>query len=223
MERRVLAQYESVLSILTQAAAKKSTVVSAVKKARNDLVQEGKRYYKSRRFVLSHEADGKEAESKVRPIYDFFGQSVDESRVYYSYNRARSVKSRSKPTAYIISKSSSGAEEVRRVLSANGAEYFELKAKTKLSVTQYTGNSSRAKVTKRKTVSFPKGAYVFCMDQTAANIIAASFEPDAADSAEYEGSFVQSGVVRKFKSGYPIYRYSGRNPQESLAKYRKKK
>ena len=61
------------------------------------------------------------------------------------------------------------------------------------------------------------------MDQTAANIIAASFEPDAADSAEYEGSFVQSGVVRKFKSGYPIYRYSGRNPQESLAKYRKKK
>ena len=223
LERRVLAQYESVLSILTQAAAKKSTVVSAVKKARNDLVQEGKRYYKSRRFVLSHEADGKEAESKVRPIYDFFGQSVDESRVYYSYNRARSVKSRSKPTAYIISKSSSGAEEVRRVLSANGAEYFELKAKTKLSVTQYTGNSSRAKVTKRKTVSFPKGAYVFCMDQTAANIIAASFEPDAADSAEYEGSFVQSGVVRKFKSGYPIYRYSGRNPQESLAKYRKKK
>lgn len=221
MERRVLAQYESVLSILTQAAAKKNTIVSTVKKARSALVQEGKRYYDCRRFVLSHKASSREPESKVRPVYDFLGHAVDESRVYYSYNRAQSVKSRSRPTAYIISKSSSGAEEVRNILSANGAEYFELKAKTKLSVTQYTGNSSRAKVTKRKTVSFPKGAYVFCMDQTAANIIAASFEPDADDSEEYEGSFVQSGVVGKFKSGYPIYRYSGRNPQESLVKYKK--
>lgn len=223
MERRVLAHYESVLSILNRAAAKKTTIVSAVKKARNDLIQAGKRYDKSRRFVLSHEASLKDPESAVRPVYDFLGRYVSEDRVSLTYNRAQAVKSRSRPTAYILSASSSGAEEVKRVLSISGASYFELKAGTKLSVTRYIGNSRRAGVTKRRTVSFPKGAVVFFMDQPSANIIAASFEPDAADSAEYEGSFVQSGVIEKFRKGYPIYRYSGRNPQKSLAKYKKGK
>jgi len=222
MERRVLAQYESVMSILEQAASKKKTIISAVKSARDDIKQRGKRYGENKTFVLTHQTSAADPMTAKRSVFDFFGNYLVKDQLASCCNRSVSVKERSLPTAYIIPKSADGASDARDILTANGAKYFEIKKGSKISVSQYTGSSKNAKKTKRKNVTFTKGAYVFYMDQTAANIIAATLEPDGGDSAEYDGSLVQSGTLRKKNGKYPIYRYTGKDPQKSLAKYKKK-
>lgn len=222
MERRVLAQYESVMSVLEQAASKKKTIISSVKTARDNIKQRGKRYGEDKTFVLTHQASETDPMTAKRSVFDFSGNYLVRNQLEASYNRSTAAKERSLPTAYIIPKSADGAYDARDILAANGARYFEIKKGARISVSQYTGSSKNAKKTKRKHVTFTKGAYVFYMDQTAANIIAATMEPDGGDSAEYDGSLVQSGTLRKKNGKYPIYRYTGRNPQKSLAEYKKK-
>lgn len=219
MERRVLSQYEAVYSILSRAKAKKKTIMASVKDARNDLIKAGKRYDKDHVFVLSHGLSEKDPMRSARRTYDFFGHVLDEGENTVSYNKALSLRDRSRPTAYIIPKTTEGKEAVKK-LKAHGIDYFELKKGSRISVTQYTGTYGSAKVSKRKNVVFAKGAYAVYMDQPSSNIISALLEPDAEDSAEYEGSLVQSGVLSKTGSGFPIYRYTGRDPQKSLKKYR---
>ena len=215
-ERRVLSQYETVMALLQYAFANSQRITDTVDTARADFVKQGKKYSADRRFVLTHQVSQRDPLTARSTDYDFKGSPISQARQISFYNRAKSIKSRSLPTAYLIPKSAAGSAAAKEILKANGVKYFEISSKKKVSVSQYGGTAKAAKILKKKTVRFSKGAYVFYMDQPAANLIAACLEPDAGDGRKNDGSFVQAGILKKGKSGYPIYRYTGANPQKSL-------
>lgn len=216
-ERRVLSHHEGVMSILKQVSASSQTIRQKVKAAREELVRTGRTYSSSDKFVLKHGISQSGGISIPRPSFDFFGRVVGSPyKTDVCYNTDVALRSRTRPTAYIISKKAAGAKTVRNTLTANGVKYFELEENARVSVKQYGGTETKASLSEKKKVTFAKGAYVFFMDQKTANIIAASMEPDVNDTAGFNGTFVQSGVIRKVSGKYPIYRYEGKNPQENL-------
>lgn len=217
-DRRVLSHREAVLSILRQAAEDADSIRRKVEDARAAMVQKGKNYSAADKFVLSHDSSGRDGLTVLRPSFDFLGEYVgDPEKTDISYNIDISVKSRTRPTAYIIPKDAEGAKKAAQVLKNNGAACFELQDGTKVPVNQYRGTSTQAVTGAAKKVLFKEGAYVFYMDQEPANIISASLEPDVADTQESKGSFVQAGLLKKQRSGgYPIYRCKIADPQENL-------
>lgn len=215
-DRRVLSHREAIMSIVNQLKDEAATVKKTVRNARKKLSDRGKTYSKSDKFVLKHGKTGSNGIKMARPYFDFFGNSIEEKLELY-YNTDISLKSRTRPTAYIMPKDVPGASRVRRILAINGVRYFTLGKNTEVPVQRYSGTVTQAKVGKTKAVSFKQGAYVFYMDQEAANIISASMEPDVGDTAGFHGSFVQSGVLRRCDDGgYPIYRCKINNPQTNL-------
>lgn len=222
-ERRVLSQYEAVTSILSQTAAQTDTIKRKVSSARKTLIASGKTYSTGDRFVLTHKALQSKGMKAVRPSFNFFGNiEGDRNQIDVSYNHAKILKSRSRPTAYLISKAAPGAKSAKNILKANGVRYFEIPPGSRVSVNQYSGTATKALIRKKKKITFTKGAYVFYMDQPAANIISASLEPDVGDTSREKGSFVQAGILKKKGKYYPIYRYTGKNPQNALKQKAKK-
>ena len=62
-------------------------------------------------------------------------------------------------------------------------------------------------LTDETTVTFPKGAYVFCKNQVRGGTLSLLMEPDIEDLAEHQGTLVQQGMVTGDGGKYPIYRY----------------
>lgn len=216
-ERRVLSHHEAVTSILKQVSAKGQTIGQNVASARNDLIEKGRTYTTSDKFVLKHGYSKQNGFAIPRPSFDFEGRYFGSPyKTEICSNTDIALRSRTRPTAYILSKQTPGAKQARDTLIANGAKCFTLAYRTTVPVRQYQGTASKARLGEKKSVTFSKGAYVFFMDQEAANIIAASMEPDINDTSGYNGTFVQSGILKKTSSGYPIYRYEKKDPSQSL-------
>lgn len=209
-DRRVLSQYETVTSLLGQLSANRDSVRTNVAKARKALRRRGSKYAASDKFVLRHGSSGGVALTMERLSFDLLGEIWgDPQRTDTFFNADTALRQRSRPTAYLIDKGAPGAAKAKAVLTANGAKCYQLPKNTKVQVRQYSGDKTRAIVGKSKKKTFKKGAYVFAMDQNAANIISASLEPDTTDTAGYKGTFVQSGILKKSGGAYPIYRYEG--------------
>lgn len=217
-DRRVLSQYETVTSLLKQLSANHDSVRRTVAKARQTLRKRGAKYTLSDKFVLRHGSKGGVTLTMERLSFGLSGEIWgDPQRTDTFCNADTSLRQRSRPTAYIIDKGAPGAAKAKAILTANGAKYYELPKNSRVQVRQYGGAMTKAAVGKSKKKTFKKGAYVFTMDQDAANIISASLEPDTTDTAGYKGSFVQSGILKKSGGAYPIYRY-----EKSLKDLKKK-
>lgn len=216
-ERRVLSHHEAVTSILKQVSANSQIIRQKVGAAREELAEKGRRFSDANKFVLKHGYSDKNGFVIPRPSFDFTGRYLGSPyKTEMCSNTDVVLRSRTRPTAYILSKRTLGAKKVKDTLLANGAKCFELPYRTKVPVRQYKGTTSKALLSETKHVTFSEGAYVFFMDQEAANVIAASMEPDINDTSGYNGTFVQSGVLRKSSGGYPIYRYEKKDPGQSL-------
>lgn len=211
-DRRVLSHHETVMSLLRQAAANHDEIRSTVSTARRALRQRGSKYTLSDKFVLHHGFRGGITMTMERPSFDLNGELYGGQQTDTFCNADTALRQRSRPTAYIIDKAAFGASKAKNILIANGAKCFQLPRNAKVSVRQYSGTKKKAIIGKTKKKTFKKGAYVFVMNQDAANIISASLEPDTTDTAGYSGSFVQAGILKKSGGGYPIYRYEKKNP-----------
>ena len=117
------------------------------------------------------------------------------------------VRSRIRPTAYVIPKDIPNAEKILYILDNQGAEYYELEPGSTANLKQYyyvarvhlqrPGNLGFTPPTcgRETAVTFPNGAYVIPMDQVSGNVIAMTMEPDVNDSNGYDGTLVQYGLV----------------------------
>ena len=98
-----------------------------------------------------------------------------------------------------------------------GAEYYRLAGNSSVELQQYYfvqadgTNSCIAELRDPAEITFPNGAYVFPMDQVAGDVIAMLVEPDVGDSAGYDGTLYQYGVVDydEGTKNFPLYRYTG--------------
>ena len=216
--RRVLSHHEAVISLLSQVSRDSASIRQTVLDARENLKQKGKTYSSSDKFVLKHGTDKTNGVSLPRPLFDFRGElSGEPARRETVYNLGRAVRSRTRPTAYIIGKNAKNREAMAELLRANGAEVKRLTANTRITVRQYGGSTKKAVLSKKKTLTFRKGAYVCFMDQEAANVVSAMLEPDFGDNGGLAASFAQQGLMKKLGGGsYPLYRCEFSHPREKV-------
>lgn len=204
--RRVLSQREAVLAILFQAAAEADTIREQVDAARKDFVKRGGVFDEENIFVLEQKTDESRGVERPRKSFDFAGNPIDADRRVFICNRGEAVRGRIRPAAYILPKDCPGAEKAVEILSANGAVYEELEAGESVCVERYLHNGEKIVRSCAENRTFEAGAYVFSLQQMAANVISASLEPDLGDVTERNGSFMQAGILHRDGDVCPVYR-----------------
>ena len=228
-ERRVFSQETAMLSYMTYTAQHAQEIKDTVAAARAKVVEKGKTYSESELLALHQIASGntKTDYDGNRVRYNLDGSLKDENRNKLNLNDTM-VRSRTRPTAYVIPKDLENLDKVLYILDNQGAEYYELEANSSADLKQYyyvdeyTYNDRKMGFTaglraETETV-FEDGAVVIPMDQVAGNVIAMLMEPDVNDSNGYDGSLVQYGVIAydTATGNFPIYRFEGNNPREVL-------
>lgn len=193
--RRVFAHYEGLMGILRFSASNSKVIKTAVRNTRNAIVARGKQYKVSNVFALRtvREASG---ETVTRDLYDAATAEAVDTETINVCTRTKTIRSRTLPTAYIISKKDPGAKKAVSILKKNGIKYYSVKAGRKINCAKYKGTVAKATVTNRKNYVFSKGAFVIPMDQPGGMVIAAMLEPDVKDTEGFNGSLVQSGVIK---------------------------
>ena len=204
--RRVLSQREAVLSILFQAAAKADAIREQVDAARTDFVERGGVFNEEDIFVLEQKTDQSRGVERPRKSFDFAGNPIDADRRVFICNRGEAVRGRIRPAAYILPKDCLGAERTVEILSANGAVFEELNAGEAVCAERYLKKGDKIVTGCPENRIFEAGAYVFSLQQMAANVISASLEPDLGDVTERNGSFIQAGILPWNGDVCPVYR-----------------
>ncbi len=133
-------------------------------------------------------------------------------------------RSRVRPTAYLVSMSGHWADKLIRILDGHAADYFFLKEGSEVEAQQYVykepdgTKSCIADLLEPSTHTFEKGAIVVPMDQVTGNILGMLMEPDVGDSARYNGTLFQYGLLTfdEETKALPLFRYTINNPRESL-------
>lgn len=204
--RRVVSQREAVLAILFKAAAKADTIREQVDAARRDFVKRGSVFDEQDLFILEQKTDESRGVERQRKSFDFAGNLIDANRRVLICNRGETVRGRIRPAAYILPKDCPGSERAVEILSANGAVYEELEAGETICAERYLREGEKFVQSCAENRIFEAGAYVFSLQQMAANVISASLEPDLGDVTERNGSFLQAGILQWDDDACPVYR-----------------
>nr|MCR5826040.1 hypothetical protein [Oscillospiraceae bacterium] len=231
-ERRVLSQEVAATAYIEYAAEHAQEIINAVANARAKLIKQGKTYSASNMFALKQTASGNTQTDYTATSYTY---KLDGTEVVLNTGKTLSLNdtatnARVRPTAYVIPADAKNIEQILYIMDNQGAEYYTLNAGTTARLQQYyfiseTGyNSCVAGLRSNAEVTFPKGAYVFPMDQLAANVIASILELDDTDSDGYDGTLYQykcDGVnptmdYDRETNNFPLYRYTGNNPRKTL-------
>ena len=212
-ERRVFTHYVGVTYVFDYVAEHAAEIQTTVDAARQELIDKGATYEadtKDDRVVLEHKLDTASSPKKVKvaiPTFSYVdGSVVDANKTKYVYVH-QAVRVRTRPTAYVISKSESWAADAVDRLVKSGVSCYELESNAAVKLQQYMGTESAVTLGEETVVIFEDGAYVFPMNQAAANIIALRMEPDVTDSSGYDGSLLQSGYFVANGGAMPVYRY----------------
>lgn len=228
--RRVYSQQLAAHSIIDASIAQAAEIQSAVAAARQEVVDKGPVYDTDDVVVLHQVASGKTQSPRALTRYQYSLDGVQETKTTsktLSMNDTV-VRSRPRPTAYVIPKNIENIDKILYILENQGAEYYELSAGSSADLLQYyyvdeyqyndKAAGFEAGLRDQTQVTFDQGAYVIPMDQVAGNVIAMTMEPDVNDSNGYDGTLVQYGVVKydEITKNYPIYRYIGDNPRTTL-------
>lgn len=208
--RRVVAQYMTIESILDSVAANAAEVRETVAAEKADIISCGKTYEEDDVIVL--ETDTSKAGPNDffinRPLFNFatgvMTNSGSKTRVCFFDTI---IRSRPRPTAYVLPKGEAWVEKVLFVASLHGITYTELEPGAAVMLQQYGGTKTLATLSEERITAFTNGAYVFTMDQESAVILSLLMEPDVGDAKEGTASFVQSGVISSSGGVFPIYRY----------------
>ncbi|MCD7769812.1 MAG: M14 family metallocarboxypeptidase [Oscillospiraceae bacterium] len=229
-ERRVYSQETVVMSYITYTAEHADEIVETVAAAREETIEKGKTYDEDELLALYQTASGDTLTDYegTRVQYNMDGTVYSEETNALELNDAV-VRSRTRPTAYVLPADLENIEEILYVIDNQGIEYYTLDPGTTVTLQQYyyvgpymideeTERGIEADLYEATEVTFENGAYVFPMDQVGANILAMLMEPDVTDSVGYDGTLYQYGLISydEETGDFPIYRYTGDNPRETL-------
>ena len=228
--RRVFSQQQTTHSIIDASIANASEIKSTVAAARAEVIKKGASYREDDVVVLHQTASGKTMSPRELTRYQFSLDGVGETKTSAAALSMNDtvVRSRTRPTAYVIPKDIPNLDKILYILDNQGAEYYELAPGSSAELAQYfyedayTYNERELGFTAGlrdvQTVTFEQGAYVIPMDQVAGNVIAMTMEPDVNDSNGYDGTLVQYGIVTydETTKDFPLYRYIGDDPRTTL-------
>ena len=225
MPRRVYGQVVATKSIYDTTAANAKTVMGTVNTARAKIAEAGKTYDESDILVLKQSASGKVKSPTPLHQYvaDIYGNinSIGANAISL---QDTIVRSRPRPTAYVVPADVEWIGKLLYTLDHHGAEYYKLNAGSSAELQQYYyieadgTKSCIADLRGSAKVTFEKGAYVIPMDQESGTIIGMLMEPDVGDSARYNGTIYQNGLLKYDEKtmNFPLYRYTGNDPRTTL-------
>lgn len=225
MPRRVYGQVVATKSIYDTTAANAKTVMDTVNTARAKVAETGKTYSESDVLVLKQSASGKVKSPTPLHQYvaDIYGNinSIGANAISL---QDTIVRSRPRPTAYVVPADVEWIGKLLYTLDRHGAEYYKLNAGSSAELQQYYyieadgTKSCIADLRDSAKVTFEKGAYVIPMDQESGTIIGMLMEPDVGDSARYNGTIYQNGLLKydETTKNFPLYRYTGNDPRTTL-------
>lgn len=211
-ERRVMAHIIASQDIIRTTAKNAKTVKETIDNARNKIIQLGQKVEDSDKVVLAS-LNKEPVKAKFDVIDLETNKKVELDVQWFDSTEGVVTLERVRPNAYILPPA---YHEVAKRLSYSGVtvkrlnndvelpvESFKVKDK-KVDTNYYEGHlRNRVTVTvSNKFVKFPKGSYVFTMDQPNANLISLALEPDAQDS------FVEFNLFPvDINQEVPVYRY----------------
>ena len=199
--------------------------VGPMYKAEKLAIETGKTYSESDVLVLKQSASGKVKSPTPLHQYvaDIYGNinSIGANAISL---QDTIVRSRTRPTAYVVPADVEWIDKLLYTLDRHGAEDYKLNAGSSAELQQYYyieadgTKSCIADLRDSAKVTFEKGAYVIPMDQESGTIIGMLMEPDVGDSARYNGTIYQNGLLKydETTKNFPLYRYTGNDPRTTL-------
>ncbi len=220
MERRAVAHVAAVTGMLDYLYANDATVKTTVAAERTAIAQSGATYEEEAVFVLeTGSRTTTEADLTAWGDLNTTGQTIDwgsgEATLYTRYPTIKDVvkRTRSLPTAYVIP-AAAATDALIAMLANHNITGYNLPAGATLYLQSYGGTTTQATVNAEQAVRFADGCYVIPMNTEKAMLIAAFFEPDHTNSAEFSGNLVQMGLLSMGNT----YRYI-RNLQDGEVDY----
>ena len=230
-ERRVFSQETVIMSYIEGTAERADLIKETVAAAREDTVAKGGVYGEEDDLLYLYQTSS--GETKTEYTVDRYQFAMDGSVYKITEDVALKLndtgtRTRTRPTAYVIPADHENIEKILYIMDNQGAEYYLLEAGSSAELEQYyyvgpyTYNKRtigiEADLREATKVTFANGAYVFPMDQVAADVIAMLVEPDVTDSNGYDGSLYQYGVVTYDETtmNFPLYRYTKDDPRTTL-------
>ena len=204
--RRVMAQYILASTVINYAVEHADKVMDTVRRSREKMALAGHIYDESRVVVLEHgKTQTGSLLSTVINVPD--GKVIDEKREIPYDEHTQALRSRTRPTAYIIPRGTENEQEILRVLTVHAVPYYETPKKSVIKARQYLKNDAGIELLEELAVRFENGAYVF-PNTVPSTILSVVMEPDFNASSGRKMTLFSMGLITPDKSGQlPIYRY----------------
>ena len=219
MERRVMSQFAAASALIDYTADHATEIWAQVRASRSFTAKKGVIFLEQDQMVLEH---GKEETGYwCTPLLHVpTGQVAEESYKEPYTEHTVALRSRVRPTAYVIPKGLANDREIRRVTAIHGCKHHSLPRGGKVKLQQYVKTEGGIDLTEEQVVAFPEGAWVFfnAVPSTVLNVI---MEPDFNAESGRKMSLYSMGLVEADGEGkLPIYRYchtlkTYKLPQES--------
>ncbi len=207
-ERRVVAQYISVTSLIDYISEQPENIKTAIEIERANIIKDGETFDANSIFCLYSNSTMKENREVWDPDYNIFSGTFvnkDNKTKCYFYDKAE--RGRTKATAYVIPKNCEGADEVIRLANSHKIDYYELSSGETVMLKQYAGAAmldpkksiykiENATLSDETGVNFAGGAYVFPCNQKTGLLLRYLFEPDVTDTESFGSGLCQSGTLK---------------------------
>lgn len=203
MERRMVSHMVTVTGILDYVKENADTIKELVAAEKERIAAAGETYEETEIIPLDLDTRSETNYTRQSQYVNWATGEVtyrqQTPKIFDVINRSRSM-----PTAYVLSADQGNIATVLALMDRHGISYQLLPAGATLSLQQYTGTVDEATLGEEQEAFFANGAYVFTMNQTTGLILALLMEPDITDLADYSSTLAQQGLV----AITDIYRYT---------------
>ena len=206
MARRVMAHYVLASTVISYTAENAQKVMETVHSSREKVARMGESYDESNLFVLEH--GNMQTGSIPTPLMNLLTGQVTEPAFDIPYHEQPvAVRTRPRPTAYLIPKGLASEEEILRVVENHGIPYESLEAGTIVNLRQYLLQDEMVTLGEEAPVRFDRGGYVFANTVPSA-ILSVIMEPDFGQKSGRKMTLLSMGLISADDTGHlPIYRY----------------
>ena len=210
IERRIAGQMAAATGILEYLYENAAEVKEMIAKERETVANSGGTYEQEDQFVLdTNSRKTTAADQEAWENLNIIGQTINWATGEVTYPvRYPSVddviaRTRTAPTAYVISADLKNIDKILSLMTMHGFTYQYLPAGATLPLQRYGGNTTDATLGTEGDVRFAQGCYVFTMNNEKGLLLATLMEPDNTNAVEYLGSLAQMELLNT----EDIYRY----------------
>ena len=205
--RRVVTQVIAMQTMIEYVAANADTIQTVVDAEKQRIITRGATYEED--DVIYLELDKTSDSSWTHPGSNLAQDGTLTKTTVTPKLWNKVLRTRVAPTAYLIPAGASYTDDVLALMDKHNITYEFIPAGSQVLLQQYqyttTDDATTVSLGNEETVTFGKGAYVFCKNQVKGILLSALMEPDVTKSQA--STLVGQGLIPAQNGTYPIYRY----------------